>query len=68
MQCAFTNLIDQREILIKVLDEDGRLYNVVKGHSLSCQYLFKVLYHLSCTICDLFNAVSASLVCTERQS
>lgn len=53
MRCVFTDLIDQREILIKVLDEDGGLDDVVKGHTFSCQYLFEILYHLSCTICDL---------------
>lgn len=49
----YTNLVDQREILIKVLDEDSRLYNVFKGHSLSHQYLFEVLYDLYCTVFDL---------------
>lgn len=66
MQYAFTNLIDQREILIKILDEDGGLYNVVKGHSLSYQYLFEVLYDLSCTICNLLYTISASFLCIKR--
>jgi len=53
MQCVFTNLVDQREILIKILDEDSRLYNVFKSHFLSRQYFFEVFYDLSCTISDL---------------
>jgi hypothetical protein len=54
-----TNLVDQGEVFIKILDEDGRLYNVFQGHILSSQYLLEVLYDLSCTICNLLNTISA---------
>lgn len=67
LQRVFTNLVDQREIFIKILDEDSRLDNIFKGHFISHQYLFEVLYDLSRTILDLLNTLSVSLLCAKRQ-